>query len=64
MRGAMAQLNGILANYLSNENEVEIFSFKRQYPKLLFPGNLRPCDARALFRFQFVSVLALASGLA
>ncbi len=38
MRGAMAQLNGILANYLSNENEVEIFSFKRQYPKLLFPG--------------------------
>ncbi|MBK9225784.1 MAG: glycosyltransferase [Ignavibacteria bacterium] len=38
MRGAMAQLNGILANYLSKENEVEIFSFKRQYPKLLFPG--------------------------
>ncbi|MEO8209313.1 MAG: glycosyltransferase [bacterium] len=38
MRGAMAQLNGILANYLSIENDVEIFSFKRQYPKLLFPG--------------------------
>ncbi len=38
MRGAMAQLNGILANYLSAENDVEIFSFKRQYPKLLFPG--------------------------
>jgi len=38
MRGAMAQLNGILANYLSEDNEVEIFSFKRQYPKLLFPG--------------------------
>lgn len=38
MRGAMAQLNGILANYLSEENDVEIFSFKRQYPKLLFPG--------------------------
>ena len=38
MRGAMAQLNGILANYLSKENDVEIFSFKRQYPKLLFPG--------------------------
>lgn len=38
MRGAMAQLNGILANYLSRDNDVEIFSFKRQYPKLLFPG--------------------------
>lgn len=38
MRGAMAQLNGILANYLSEENDVEIFSFKRQYPKILFPG--------------------------
>ncbi|MEO8666687.1 MAG: glycosyltransferase [Ignavibacteria bacterium] len=38
MRGAMAQLNGILANYLSIGNDVEIFSFKRQYPKLLFPG--------------------------
>ena len=38
LRGAMAQLNGILANYLSEDNDVEIFSFKRQYPKLLFPG--------------------------
>lgn len=38
LRGAMAQLNGILANYLSVDNDVEIFSFKRQYPKLLFPG--------------------------
>lgn len=38
IRGAMAQLNAILANYLSNKNNVEIFSFKRQYPKLLFPG--------------------------
>ena len=34
----MAQLNGILANYHSEDNDVEIFSFKRQYPKLLFPG--------------------------
>jgi glycosyltransferase involved in cell wall biosynthesis len=38
MRGAMAQLNAILRNYLSVENDVEIFSFSRQYPKLLFPG--------------------------
>lgn len=38
MRGAMAQLNAILANYLSQKHDVEIFSFKRQYPKILFPG--------------------------
>lgn len=38
MRGAMAQLNAILANYLLQKHNVEIFSFKRQYPKLLFPG--------------------------
>lgn len=38
LRGAMAQLNGILANYLSEDHDVEIFSFKRQYPILFFPG--------------------------
>ncbi|HQY19325.1 MAG TPA: glycosyltransferase [Ignavibacteria bacterium] len=38
LRGAMAQLNAILANYLSKDHDVEIFSFKRQYPELLFPG--------------------------
>jgi glycosyltransferase involved in cell wall biosynthesis len=38
MRGAMAQLNAILSKYLSEDHDVEIFSFKRQYPKILFPG--------------------------
>lgn len=38
LRGAMAQLNAILANYLSKDHDVEIFSFKRQYPEFLFPG--------------------------
>ncbi|MBS1517100.1 MAG: glycosyltransferase [Bacteroidetes bacterium] len=38
LRGAMAQLNAILANYLSRDHDVEVFSFKRQYPEILFPG--------------------------
>jgi glycosyltransferase involved in cell wall biosynthesis len=38
MRGGIAQYNSILYKYLSEKNEVKIFSFKRQYPEFLFPG--------------------------
>lgn len=38
MRGAMAQLNSILFKHLSVDNDVKIYSFKRQYPEILFPG--------------------------
>lgn len=38
MRGAFAQLNAILYSYLNKKYDVKIFSFKRQYPKLFFPG--------------------------
>ncbi len=38
LRGAMAQLNAILYNYLSKNHEVKVYSFKRQYPKIFFPG--------------------------
>jgi glycosyltransferase involved in cell wall biosynthesis len=38
MRGAFAQLNAILYNYLYKQYDVKIYSFKRQYPKFLFPG--------------------------
>lgn len=38
MRGAFAQLNAILYSYLNKQYDVKIYSFKRQYPKLLFPG--------------------------
>ncbi|MBK7159221.1 MAG: hypothetical protein IPH77_11875 [Ignavibacteria bacterium] len=34
----MAQLNRILANYLSEDNDLENIFIQRQYPKLLFPG--------------------------
>ena len=38
MRGGIAQYNSILYKYLSAENDVKIYSFKRQYPEFLFPG--------------------------
>jgi glycosyltransferase involved in cell wall biosynthesis len=38
MRGGIAQYNSILYKYLSEKNDVKIFSFKRQYPEFLFPG--------------------------
>lgn len=38
MRGAFAQLNAILYSYLCKKYDVKIYSFIRQYPKLLFPG--------------------------
>jgi len=38
MRGGIAQYNSILFRYLSEKNDVKVFSFKRQYPEFLFPG--------------------------
>ncbi len=38
MRGGIAQFNSLLYKYLSVNNDVKMFSFKRQYPEILFPG--------------------------
>ena len=38
MRGGIAQYIAILFNLLSQENELKIYSCKRQYPEFLFPG--------------------------
>ncbi|MDI6765887.1 MAG: glycosyltransferase [Bacteroidota bacterium] len=38
LRGGIAHFNALLANHLSKRHEVETITFKRQYPKLLFPG--------------------------
>jgi len=37
-RGGIAQFNGLLYRALEAENDVKAFTFKRQYPNLLFPG--------------------------
>lgn len=38
LRGGIAHFNSLLANYLIDKHDVEIITFTRQYPKLLFPG--------------------------
>ena len=38
MRGGLAQYNALLARELAKEHEVDLVSFTRQYPSLLFPG--------------------------
>jgi glycosyltransferase involved in cell wall biosynthesis len=50
LRGAMAQLNAILGWHLSKRHAVEIVSFKRQYPKLLFPGKTQIDPSKPLFQ--------------
>ncbi|MCZ6777237.1 MAG: glycosyltransferase [Ignavibacteria bacterium] len=38
LRGGIAHYNALLANQLSKHHTVETITFKRQYPRLLFPG--------------------------
>jgi len=38
LRGGIAHFNQLLASHLGEKHEVEIITFKRQYPKLFFPG--------------------------
>ncbi len=38
LRGGIAHYNALLAEHLSTRHAVETITFKRQYPKILFPG--------------------------
>ncbi len=38
LRGGIAHFNGLLYKELIKEHDVEIITFKRQYPSILFPG--------------------------
>lgn len=38
MRGGLAQYNALLAQELSRDHQVDLYSFTRQYPSLVFPG--------------------------
>ncbi len=56
MRGGIAQFNALLCRELAREHPVSFFSFKRQYPSILFPGKTQietgrdpaPVGARAI----------------
>lgn len=49
LRGAFAQLNATLAWHLSKRHQVEIITFKRQYPQFLFPGKSQMDPSKPLF---------------
>jgi glycosyltransferase involved in cell wall biosynthesis len=57
LRGAMAQLNIILGWYLSKNHDVQIVSFTRQYPSLLFPGKSQIDPGKPLFNVPTVSLI-------
>ena len=57
LRGAMAQLNAILASYLSKKHSVEIISFTRQYPALLFPGKTQIDPSKPLFDLNITPLI-------
>ena len=38
LRGGIAHFNALLAFHLRKHHEVEVITFKRQYPKIFFPG--------------------------
>ena len=38
LRGGIAHFNGLLFNELSKNHQVDVVTFKRQYPSFLFPG--------------------------
>ena len=37
-RGGIAQFNALLYRAFEKENQIKAFTFKRQYPAILFPG--------------------------
>jgi glycosyltransferase involved in cell wall biosynthesis len=57
LRGAMAQLNAILASHLSARSSVEIVSFSRQYPSLLFPGKTQIDPSKPLFDLKITPMV-------
>jgi glycosyltransferase involved in cell wall biosynthesis len=49
-RGGIAHHTGLLSRALSKHHSVEIITFKRQYPRLLFPGKSQEEGGGELFR--------------
>jgi len=45
-RGGIAQFNAALLKAFGKNHEVKAFTFKRQYPELLFPGKTQYADAK------------------
>ena len=50
MRGGIAQFNALLYKYFSAGNDVKMYSFKRQYPEIFFPGKTQFEQDEPLFK--------------
>lgn len=50
MRGGIAQFNALLYKYFSTGNDVKMYSFKRQYPEMFFPGKTQYEQDEPLFK--------------
>lgn len=50
MRGGIAQFNALLYKYFSIGNDVKMYSFKRQYPEMFFPGKTQYEQDEPVFR--------------
>lgn len=50
LRGGISHYNAELYKHLSKHHEVDVITFKRQYPKLLFPGKTQEETGEILFR--------------
>lgn len=45
-RGGIAHYTTLLARHLRERHEVRLYSYRRQYPRFLFPGNVDPDPSR------------------
>lgn len=50
LRGGIAHYNALLYTELSKKHDVDIVSFRRQYPSLLFPGSTQMESGGEMFR--------------
>lgn len=57
MRGGLAQYNALLARELGRSHEVELVSFTRQYPGLLFPGKTQLDNSEDPLRFPAIALV-------
>ena len=64
-RGGIAHYTTLLVKYLRERHEVRFFSYRRQYPRLLFPGNTSADRAFAdMLATLLASLAACADGAA
>ncbi len=57
LRGGIAHYVSLLYKHLSGRHEVSVITFKRQYPKILFPGKSQEEKGDASFQLPSIQVI-------